>query len=127
MKININKEESSEKLGVMQLLGLSKPTKCWEIHAYFELNDEERAILNKHPEIKKDQAFPYRYRGTDLSPSVGAFTDPSSKGKGMRLVAHTLNDLNLLVGQINGVAEGLKKHLNGLSSASGSSSTVTEI
>ena len=122
MKIHLDKKESTEKTG------LFSSAKVTEIYVKFELNDEELAIVNKHPDILKIKAMDYSYKNTDLSPSIkrliANFMKPGDQG--MRIVAYNSSELINYQNVINDTAKKLKDHIISLS-GSGSGSSVTEI
>jgi hypothetical protein len=128
MKLHLTKKEVAEKSGFTQLIGLSKPTQSWLVQAFYELNDEERAILERYPEVKKIQVFEYTREGLDLSPTVEAFTSPKFAAKGGRsFTVYSVQDLQRIEEEITEGAKKLKHHLYSLVDASGSSSTVQDI
>jgi len=47
MKIHLHKEQTNEKTSLAQIIGFSRPTKCYEIHAWFEVTAEEKKLLIK--------------------------------------------------------------------------------
>lgn len=120
MKLHISKVQGEERVGIF------KKVPIWEIKAWLELNDEERALLAKNPDVGTIKMIQYEYKDLDLSPSVKAFTDPkNAKNGGHRLVAYSSGQMMEMENQLNEQAKKLKNHLLSLNGAAGS--TVTEI
>jgi sulfur relay (sulfurtransferase) DsrC/TusE family protein len=120
VKIHIEKSKSTERQGLL------KKVQIWEIHVWYELNEEERELLEMNPDVKKIQAIKYVYKGLDLSPSVGSLTDPKrGKDGGSRIVAYSSGEMMNYENALNEAARQLKDHLMSLKGAEGSS--VTEI
>jgi len=122
MKIHIHKEQSDEKTSLMQLIGLTKPSKCYEVYAWFEVTNDEMAIIEKSPDLKDKKMFDYIYERLDLSPTVKSMIKPPKAGaKGHRFVAYTSDDFFKLEQTIVDAAKALKSHIEGLKDSSASS------
>jgi hypothetical protein len=122
MKIHLHKEQSDEKTSIWQIIGLSSPTKCYEIYAWFELTKEEQAVLDKSPDLKKKDIIEYYYQGRQLNSTVNMMTkSPKTGEKGSRFVAYTSDDFLHLEKVINNSAKNLKNHLDSLMGSEGSS------
>jgi hypothetical protein len=120
MKLHMTKVQGEERVGIL------KKVPIWEIKAWLELNEEERALLTKNPDVGTIKMIPYEYKGLDLSPSIRAFTDPKhAKDGGHRFVAYSSGQMMEMENQLNEQAKKLKGHLLSLNGAAGSS--VTEI
>jgi len=122
MKIHLHKEQTNEKTSLAQIIGLSRPTKCYEILTWFEVTEEEREVINKSPDLLKRKIFDYGYSNLDLSPSVESMIEPPKQGeKGHRFMAYTSDDFFALENKIVGAAKVLKSHIEGLKGSEGSS------
>ena len=122
MKIHLHKEQTNEKTSFAQIIGLSRPTKCYEIHAWFEVTAEEKEVINKSPDLLKRKMFDYEYSNLDLSPSVISMIKPPKQGeKWRRFVAYTSDDFFTLENKIVEAAKTLKSHIEGLKGSEGSS------
>jgi hypothetical protein len=120
MKVHLHKEQTTEKTRIMQLIGLSKPTPCYEIHVWFELTDEELARLKASPGLADKELFTYHYNGMDCTPNVGSLTKrPKGYDKGWRFVAYDSGGFFELEEKIVESAKALKSHLEGLDGALG--------
>ncbi|MBT6228645.1 MAG: hypothetical protein HOI47_18545 [Candidatus Scalindua sp.] len=120
MKIHIEKSKSTERQGLL------KKVQIWEIHVWYELNEEERELIDMNPDVKKIQTIEYEYKGLDLSPNVVMFTDPkSAKDGGFRIVAYSSGEMIDYENALNTAARQLKEHLMSLRDGEGLS--VTEI
>ena len=121
MKVHIDKKQNMERAGLL------KKVQVWEIYAWYELNDEERTLLEANPDVKKIEVMDYEYKGvTDIGPSVGYLTAPECATKGgRRFVAYSSGAMMNYVNALNDGAKQLKDHLMSLKGAEGSS--VTEI
>ena len=126
MKIHIHKQQSDEKTSLIQIIGLSRPKKCYEVYAWFEVSPEERAVIDKSPDLLKRKMFDYTYELLDLSPSVNSMIKPPKQGeKGHRFVAYTSDDFFALENKIVDAAKALKSNIEGLNNSGGS--TTIEI
>jgi hypothetical protein len=122
MKIHMTKRQAEERHSIWQLLRLAKPTPCYEIHCWFELNDEERRMLDQNPDAKEIRAIDYSYRGLDISPKVSWMTDPkNAKTGGWRFVAYSGADALDLEQRLTESAHGLKGHLAAVTGFEGAS------
>ena len=122
MKIHLHKEQTSEKTSLTQIIGLKKPTQCYEIYAWFELSPEEAAIVQNSLGLKDQKMFDYNYEGLDLSPNVESMTKrPKPNEKGGRFVAYDSGNFFDLEQKITKAAKALKSHIEGLQSSTGSS------
>ena len=119
MKIHVDKKESKEKTGLFSSANVT------EIFVKYELNEEEQAIVNKHPDILKIKAWDYTYRGSEINPSINMIIAKPGK-EGLRMVAYNSSELIEYENIINETAKKLKDHIMSLA-GSGTGKTVTEI
>jgi len=120
MKIHIEKSKSTERQGLL------KKVQIWEIHVWYELNEEERELLEMNPDVKRIQTIEYEYNGIAIKPNVGMFTHPNrAKDGGFRIVAYSSGEMINYENALGEAAKQLKNHLMSLKGAEGSS--VTEI
>ena len=127
MKIHITKDKVEKK-------GLFGGGKSWfTVYAHYELNDEEKQLLNQNKNVLNLIAFDFPYRGPsgevepDTSPSIEQLTNEKSfkkDGKGHILgCVFTNGELLELENTINEGAKNFKSELF----AGGQGSSVTEI
>lgn len=121
MKVHIDKNKTEERNRLTQLLRIASATECYEIHAWYELNDQEKRLLEKDPRLKDKILFDYEYNGSDLSPSVNMMVDREDDG--FRFVAYSARELNDLEEKIKDRAETLKYRIAEISDTEGSSTT----
>lgn len=114
MKIHIDKKQTKEKKGLFSSVDVTT------IDFRYELNEDERAIVEKHPDIRKIKPIPYVHGGLDLSPSVNQMIE-----KGWRFVAYNSSELIEYENSIQQAAKQLKAHIESLQGSTGS--TVIEI
>lgn len=121
MKVHIDKNKTKERNRLSQLLRLSSATEAYEIHAWYELNDQERRLLEEAPRLKDKILFEYEYNGSDLSPEVSEMIDRNDDG--FRFVAYSARELKEMEKKIKEWAETLKYRIGEISDTEGSSTT----
>ncbi len=122
MKIHINKDKKESK----GLFGLGS-TKTWfVVEAHYELNDEEKKLLNQNKHVLSLEAFDFPFRG--LTGEITGENSPTIKqltgGKPYPLGCVFSNgELQELEGIINEGAKNLKAEIYG----GGQGTSITEI
>ena len=121
MKIHIDKKQIDDS-GCF-----GKKDSHYNVTVHYELNDEERALLEKHPDVKSIKLMEVTWKGIEWGATIEMLTDPVrfNKGGGYTFPVASSGEMLRLESEVNESAKKLKNHLLGLKDSEGSS--VTEI